>query len=232
MLGRRVYRLAALATLAVLAVLAAFSLGGCVRINAALAVSQDDLVSGSIVVAAVPTKDGDNGPAITIVPELSDRVHLEKYAQDGYVGQLVTFTDLRFSDVSILAESITEGKQYRLSFRRSGDLVSMAGSIDLSQLSPNKADVQIKMAFPGSISRTNGLNDNGTVSWKPKPGAVTEFGVTSQYTDTSGVSWTKWVLIVGGAAIGVAMLVLGLALLGHRRSVRQFRAEQAQVEAH
>ncbi|MFL6141188.1 MAG: DUF3153 domain-containing protein [Labedaea sp.] len=229
MLGRRVYRLAALATLAVLA---AFSLGGCVRINAALAVSQDDLVSGSIVVAALPTKDGDTGPAITVVPELSDRVHLEKYAQDGYVGQLVTFTDLRFSDMTILAESITEGKQYRLSIRRSGDLVSMAGSIDLTQLSPNKADVQIKTAFPGSINRTNGLNDNGTVSWKPKPGAVTEFGVTAQYTDTSGVSWLRWVLIVGGAAIGVAVLVLGLALWGHRRSLRQLRAEQAQAEAH
>jgi hypothetical protein len=131
--------------------------------------------------------------------------------------------------VTVLVESITEGKQYRLSFRRSGDLVSMAGSIDLTQLPKDKADVQIKMAFPGAINRTNGLNEDGTISWKPKPGAVTEFGVTAEYTDTSGVSWTKWVAIVGGGAVGVALIVLVLALFTHRRTQRQFAAEQAQA---
>jgi hypothetical protein len=221
---RPVFRLTALALLAVLAL---FSLSGCVRIQAALAVSQDDLVSGEVVVAALPTKNDDQGPTLTIVPELASKVHMDKYAQDGYVGQKLTFADLTFADLTVLTESITEGKQYRLSFRRSGDLVSMDGSIDLTQLPVDKSDVQIKMAFPGSVNRTNGLNDNGTVSWKPKPGAVTEFSVTAQYTDTSGVSWTKWVMIVGGSAIGVALLVLGLALFGHRRRERTFAAEQA-----
>lgn len=211
---RSLYRLAALVTLAVLAMV---SLSGCVRVRAALAVSQDDLVSGEVIIAALPTKANDPGPVLNIVPELAGKVHTEKYAADGYVGQKLTFTDLKFGDLAVLAETITDGKQYRLSFRRSGDLVSMAGSMDLTQLPPNKADVQVKIAFPGNINRTNGLNDNGTVSWKPKPGAVTEFGVTAQYTDTSGVSWTKWVAIVGGGAVFVALLVLVLALWGHKR---------------
>jgi hypothetical protein len=215
--------------LALLAVLAMFTLSGCVRVHAALAVSQDDLVSGEVVVAALPTKDGDTGPALTIAPELADRVRMEKYAADGYVGQKLTFSGLRFSDLATLTTSITSGKQYRLSLRRSGDLVSMAGSIDLTGLPDEKSDVQIKMAFPGQINRTNGQNDNGTVSWSPKPGRVTEFNVTAEYTDTSGVSWTKWVLIVGGSAIAVALIVLGLALLGHRRNQRQLAAEQAQA---
>ena len=218
-----------LTALALLAVLAMFSLSGCVRIQAALAVSQDDLVSGNVVIAALPSRAGDEGPQLKIVPELADKVRTERYNQDGYVGQRLTFTDLRFADVAVLVESITEQKQYRLSFRRSGDLVSMAGSIDLTQLPPEKADVLIKMAFPGTINRTNGLNEDGTVTWKPKPGAVTEFNVTAQYTDTSGVSWTKWVLIVASSAIGVALMVLGLALLGHRRTQRQLAAEQAQA---
>ena len=211
---RPLYRLAALVMLAVLAMV---SLSGCVRVRAALAVSQDDLVSGEVIIAALPTKANDPGPVLNIVPELAGKVHTEKYTADGYVGQKLTFTDLKFGDFAVLTETITDGKQYRLSFRRSGDLVSMAGSMDLTQLPPNRADVQVKIAFPGNINRTNGLNDNGTVSWKPKPGAVTEFGVTAQYTDTSGVSWTKWVAIVGGGAVFVAVLVLVLALWGHKR---------------
>ena len=226
MLPRRVSRIAALALLAMLAML---TLSGCIRVRAALAVSEDDLVSGDLIIAALPTKQGDLGPTLNVVPELADKVHAEKYAEDGYVGQKLVISGLRFSDLTVLAESITDSKQYRLSLRRSGDLVSLAGSIDLTQVSPDKVDVQLKMAFPGTINRTNGLNDGGTISWKPKPGAVTEFGVTAQYTDTSGVSWTKWVAIVASSAVGVALIVLGLALFGHRRHQAQLAAERAQA---
>lgn len=219
-----------LPALVLLAVLAMLSLSGCVRMHVALAVSQDDLVSGEMIIAVLPSRDGDPGPTLVIPAELADRVHTEKYAADGYVGQKVTFADLRFADVTTLSESISPGNtQYRLSFRRSGDLVSMAGSIDLTQLPAERADVQIKMAFPGSINRTNGLNEDGTITWSPKPGAVTEFGVTAEYTDTSGGSWVKWALIMAAAAIGVALIVLLLALLVHRHTRKQFLAEQAQA---
>lgn len=227
MLSRRVTRTAALALLAVLAMT---TLSGCIRVQAALAVSEDDLVSGDVIIAALPTKDGDTGPTLKILPELADKVHAEKYAQDGYVGQKLAITGLRFSDLTVLAESITEGKQYRLSLRRSGDLVSLAGSIDLTQVSlQDKVDVQLRIAFPGTVNRTNGLKDGGTISWKPKPNAVTEFGVTAEYSNRSGVSWTKWVAIVASSAVGVALLVLALALFGHRRHNRQLAAERAQA---
>jgi hypothetical protein len=221
--SRRLTRLAAMALLALLTLI---TVSGCVRVQVGLAVSEDDLISGEVLIAALSTKQGDPGPALNIVPELAGKVRLEKYAQDNYVGQKMILSDMRFSDVTVLVESITEGKQYRMSFRRSGDLVSMAGSIDLTQLPKEKAEVQIKIAFPGQVNRTNGLNEDGTIVWNPKPGAVTEFGVTAQYTDNSGVSWTKWVAIVGGAAVGVALIVLALALFGHRRTLRQIAAEQ------
>jgi hypothetical protein len=221
-------RLARPAALVLLTLLTLVTVSGCVRVQVGLAVSEDDLVSGEVIIAALPTKQGDPGPVLNIVPELASKVRLEKYAQDNYVGQKMILSDMRFSDVTVLVESITEGKQYRLSFRRSGDLVSMAGSIDLTQLPKEKADVQIKIAFPGQVNRTNGLNEDGTINWKPKPGAVTEFGVTAQYTDNSGVSWTKWVAIVGGSAVGVALIVLALALFGRRHTLRQLAAEQEQ----
>jgi hypothetical protein len=211
--------------LVVLLGFAMVSLTGCLRVHAALAVSQDDLVSGELVVAALPVNKEDDGPKLTVPPDLSDKVRTEPYTADGYVGQKVTVSGLRFTDVTQLVDSISTVQQYRMSFRRSGDLVSLAGSIDLTQVPPDRADVQIKVAFPGRISRTNGDNTDGTVTWTPKPGAVTEFNTTTQYTDSSGVSWTQWVAIVGGGAVGVALLVVLLALFTHRRTVKAERAQ-------
>jgi hypothetical protein len=203
------------------------SLSGCLRVHAALAVSPDDLVSGELIVAALPVSDQDNGPPLTIPPELTDRVKSEKYTEDGYVGQRVTFSDLRFVDVALLIQSISESKQYRLSFRRAGGVVTLAGSIDLTQLPTDRADVQIKIAFPGTVSRTNGDDDNGTVSWSPKPGSVTEFDAIAQYSGTGGESWTKWAMIVGGGALLAAVVAGLLALIAHRRSISADRAQVA-----
>ena len=76
------------------------SLSGCVRIHAALAVSSDDLVSGELVIAALPVNKEDNGPSLTVPPELAEKVRTEPYTADGYVGQQVTLTGLRFADVT------------------------------------------------------------------------------------------------------------------------------------
>lgn len=211
------------AAFALLSLLAMLTLSGCVRVQGSMTVSENDLVSGQLIIASVSIKQGDTGPALKIPPELGGKVKSQVYAADGYVGQTVTLQDLTFAEVGILSDSITVGKQYRISFRRAGDLVTMAGSVDLTELPKDRADVQFKVTLPGTVSRTNGVDDNGTISWKPKPGAVTEFHATAQYTDSSGVSWTKWVTIVGASAVGVALLVLALALFTHRRATARER---------
>jgi hypothetical protein len=203
------------------------SLSGCLRIHAALAVSPDDRVSGTLVVASLQVNDQDTGPPLTIPPELTDRVRTEKYALDGYVGQKVTFSNLRFIDVAQLVQTISEAKQYRLSLRRSGDLVTLAGSIDLTQVPTDRADVQIKVAFPDSVNRTNGIEDDGTVSWSPKPGSVTEFDAIAEYSSAGGDSWMKWAMLVGGSALLAAIVATLLALIAHRRSIRADRAQAA-----
>lgn len=209
---------------ALLSLLAMLTLSGCIRVQASMTVSEDDLVSGQIIVASVAIKQGDTGPALTIPVELKNKVKSEVYTADGYVGQTLTFKELTFPEIGMLSDAATVGKQYRISIRRAGDLVTMAGSVDLSELPHDRADVQFKVTLPGKVSRTNGINDNGTITWKPKPGAVTEFSATTQYTDTSGVSWTKWVVIVAASTIGVALIVLVLALFSHRRTHREVRS--------
>jgi phosphatidylinositol mannoside-binding LppM-like protein len=203
------------------------SLSGCLRIHAALAVSPDDRVSGTLIVASLQVNDQDNGPPLTIPPELNDRVRTEKYAVEGYVGQKVTFSNLRFVDIAQLVQTISEAKQYRLSLRRSGDLVTLAGSIDLTQVPADRADVQIKVAFPGSVTRTSGTEDDGTVSWSPKPGAVTEFDAIADYSSADGDSWVKWAMLVGGSALLAAIVATLLALIAHRRSISADRAQAA-----
>lgn len=222
---RRVTGVSRVAGLVTLFGLLMLSLTGCLRIHAAIAVSPEDLVSGELIVAALPVSEQDTGPPLTIPPELSDRVRSEKYAQDSYVGQRVTFEELRFTDVATLVESISEANQYRLSFRRAGDLVTLAGSVDLTQVPKDRADIQIKIAFPGTVTRTNGDEDDGTISWSPKPGAVTEFDAIAQYSDSGGESVTKWVTLVGGGALGAALIAGLLALIAHRRSVSAERAQ-------
>jgi hypothetical protein len=203
----------------------ALSLAGCVRVHAAMAVGSDDLVSGTIEIASVQAKTEDTGPPLTVPAVLTDKVTLTPYAADGYVGQTLHFEQLTFEQVRQLSETITiQSGRYRLNFRRSGDIVSLAGSIDLTQLKPDGVDVQLKIAFPGAVGKTNGaLEADNNISWTAKAGAVTEFNATAQYNDVSGMSWTRWVLVVGAGAVGTALIVLVLALVAHRRSVRQQR---------
>jgi hypothetical protein len=211
--------------LVVLCALLMVSLTGCVRIHAALAVSSDDLISGELVIAALPANKDDDGPTLSVPPELTEKVRTEPYTADGYVGQKVTLTGMRFDDLALLVESISTQQQYRLSFHRSGNLVTLAGSIDLTRVPKERADVQVKIAFPGRIVRTNGDNTDSTISWEPKPAAVTEFSAVANYSDASGVSWAQWVAMVGGGAIGVAVLVVLLALFTHRRTLKLERAQ-------
>src|ERR1700754_3948074 len=93
--------------LVVLAAVLLVSLSGCVRIHAALAVSSDDLISGELVIAALPVSKDDDGPNLTVPAELTEKVRTEPYTADGYVGQKVTLTGLRFNDLTLLVDSIS-----------------------------------------------------------------------------------------------------------------------------
>jgi Protein of unknown function (DUF3153) len=197
----------------------------CVRVHAALAVSSDDRVSGDLVVASLPSAGDAKGPQLATPPEMATRVTTKAYSADGYVGNDVQFKDLSFDEMSVLATAISsENANYHLGFQRSGDLVTLSGSADLSQLPATGVDVQLKVTFPGQITHSDGSLDDDTVSWVMKPGKVNSFNATDQYSLGNSRGWRFWSLVLGGGIALISAFIVLLALWARRRNLKKERA--------
>lgn len=200
--------------------LAVFSLTGCVRLHAAMALSQDDRVSGEIVAATPPTRDNDPGPQLRVPNELASRVTTKPYAADNYTGTQLFFSGLTFDEVRALAAATSaSSSRYQLNFRRSGDLVTMNGSVDLTQVPPERADIQVKISFPGDVVETNGREEeSSTIAWSPKPGQASMLQATVRYAGENSPSYFGWTMLLAGLTGGAALIVVVLAIVAHRRS--------------
>jgi hypothetical protein len=131
-------------------------LAGCVRIKASITISPDDLVSGEIIAAAKPRNDKDAGPQLDPNLPFSQKVAISKYDTDGYVGSQAVFSDLTFAELPELAHMNADAQGVNLSLRRAGDLVILEGRADLTSLTDPEADVELTVAFPGTVTSTNG----------------------------------------------------------------------------
>jgi hypothetical protein len=111
-----------------------------------------------------------------------------------------------------------------LSLRRAGDLVILEGRADLTSLTDPDADVELSVAFPGTVTSTNGDRvDPDTVQWKLKPGAVSSLTAQARYTDPSTRSFTGAALWLGLSSLVVAAAVGLLAWYSRDRSPRVAR---------
>ncbi|MFI9006310.1 DUF3153 domain-containing protein [Actinosynnema sp. NPDC053489] len=199
--------------------LALLSLTGCVRLHAAMALSTDDRVAGEIVAAMPPTKDNDPGPQLKVPDNLAGRVTTKPYKADDYVGTQMSFSGLTFDEVRELSTATSaSSSRYQLTFRRSGDLVTLSGSVDLTQVPAERADIQVKISFPGDVVDTNGREeDNATIAWNPKPGQASMLSATVRYEGANAVSYFGWTMLVAVLVGVAALIVVVLALVAHRR---------------
>jgi hypothetical protein len=196
-------------------------LAGCVRIRASITISPDDLVSGDIVAAAKPRNDKDAGPQLDPNLAFGQKVAVSKYDRDGFVGSQAEFSDLTFAELPELARINSDAQGVNLSLRRAGDLVILEGRADLTSLTDPDADVQLTVAFPGTVTSTNGDRvDPETVQWKLKPGVVTTLTAQGRYTDPSTRSFTGAAMWLGLSSLVVAAAVGLLAWYGRDRSPR------------
>jgi hypothetical protein len=99
--------------------------------------------------------------------------------------------------------------------RRAGGRVLVKGSVDLTTVSVDKADFQLKMSFPGRIIDANGEIDSSTVSWTFTPGEVGDVSATVAYADPGAPSVANWALGLGGA-VALASLLVGLVARRNR----------------
>ncbi|MCP3801746.1 DUF3153 domain-containing protein [Allokutzneria sp. A3M-2-11 16] len=204
------------------ALLGVLLLSGCVRARMTLSVAEDDRVTGDLQVLAAPQREGDAGPQLVVPAGLTGRVRATKAtAADGFTGSQLTFTGLTFEELRLLSATATgDSGKYQFSLRRSGGLVTLSGSVDLTQLAPDRTDVQIKINFPGKVNSGNGRARGNEVSWSPKPGQVTELNALARYADATSEAWVRWALIVGAATGLAAVIVMAMAYVSHRRELR------------
>lgn len=184
-------------------------LGGCARVRAALAVQPDDTVSGELIFATPAKSADDRGPSVTLPPDLAGAVDVSAYRQDGYTGSLLRFNRLSFGQVVALTHAtFPSGDRVQVNLRRAGGRVLVTGSVDLTTVSVDKADFQLKMSFPGRVVDTNGENDSGTVSWTFTPGEVGDISATVAYADPDAPSALDWTLGLASVVVLAGLLVV------------------------
>lgn len=204
------------AAAALLALLLALTLSaGCARVRTALAVQPDDTVTGEVVVATPQAGPDDAGPQVTVPESLADDVDVSGYAQDGYAGSLVRFSGLSFAQVAELTAALGPpgGDPVGLTIRRAGNRVLVTGSADLTTVTVDRADFQLKISFPGEVLESNGEADAGTVSWVFTPGEVGDIAAVVAFDDPNAPSALGWTAALGGL---VALAAGAVALLAHR----------------
>ena len=184
-------------------------LAGCLRVQVSMGVSADDKVSGQIVAATVPTGDDDQGPQLTPPDSLAQRIRVQEYRKDGYVGTQAFFSGLSFGDIQQLGSMYGQtGTALQLSLRRAGDLVSFEGRVDLENVPAQGTDVQFTIAFPARISTTNGTRDGDyTVTWKVPAGDVSTLRAEVRYPDPSTRSFAGWAGMAAGVTLAIAAIV-------------------------
>ncbi len=200
-------RAAALLVVAVL--LLSTLLGGCARVRAAMALQPDDTVTGELIFATPAKSADDAGPTVALPPDLAKSIDVSTYRQDGYTGQLLRFTRLTFDQVTALTRAaFPSGDRVQFTLRRAGGRVLVKGSVDLTTVSVDKADFQLKMSFPGRVVESNGSVDSGTVSWTFTPGEVGDISATVAYADPDAPSPFNWALGLGGVVLIAGALVV------------------------
>lgn len=193
---------------------------GCVRVRAGMAISPDDLVSGTVDIATPDGAPGGTGPPLQIPSDLSGDVSVQRYEQDGYIGSRVTFEGLTFDQVTRLLPTIspTTTAAIRVQMRRAGDRVVLTGQVDLTRVSPDSADVQLKIAFPGTVRQTDGTSVQGVVSWTFQPGTVDDVNAVVEYPDPDAPSTVGWTLLLFALVAVAAAVVFMLAASSRRPS--------------
>lgn len=197
-------------------------LSGCLRARVSMGVSGDDRVTGEIILA---TQGGVQVPALTTPSAIAERVSVRPYNRDGYAGSQVFFSDLSFAEVQQLTTLTSLGAgQYHLTLHRSGGTVTLDGSVDLSTLRTEGADVQLRINFPGTVTATNGVRDGDSgVQWQLPAGESSTLQASASYADPGTRNYQTLLVIVIIIVLAASAVVVVMARKARDRSVHSGR---------
>jgi hypothetical protein len=213
----------ALASLAVL-----FLTTGCMKVNMDLTVSENDTVSGSMILAfsndAIELAESmgsdsalDTDSLVTEQPGLT----IEPYKDADYAGTKITFDEKPFNEFSTGTTADT------LQFKRDGDVISVTGAVNMAGDDPStieqiktnpitaglfeKSDISISITLPGKILETSGSVVGNTVTFKGELGD----NITIDAKSDVSAGFDVLPLAIGGLAL--AGVVAGSVFVVNRR---------------
>ena len=205
----------------------ALLLTGCFRVNFDIEVSPEDTVDGTAVIAVDQDLLELSGQTeeqlfdqMDLTSNLPPNASVERYEQDGFIGQQITFEDVPLNEFQ--QSDTLSGTGDDLRIVHEGDEFVVTGGLDMSGPEFTGGDVpeqllenfefRISMTFPGPVTSATGEIDGNTVTWEPKFGENTTIEARASAIPSESSPWLMIVLIAGGA-----ILLGGLAyVLTHR----------------
>jgi hypothetical protein len=209
----------------------ALLLSGCFKVNMNVEVSPENTVSGTAIIAvdeSLLELSGQNADQLLKDMDLSSLpagAKTEKYQEDGFIGQRITFSDVplaEFTGNNTLSGTGT-GSGDQLNIVRQGDEFHVTGAFDMSGPEFTGTEVPeqflesfeftISITFPGEVKSATGEIDGRTVTWKPTFGKNTRVEAVASAIPSASSPLLMILLIAAGA------LVLGVVafLLTHRK---------------
>lgn len=192
---------------------------GCLYSEVSLRVSDDDRVSGRVIVAAPPDEENEQGPQLRVPDSLYGRARVQQWEDEGRIGSELVFNNLSFNDLRQLAQYTSDAAGlFDLRFTRTGNIVSLSGRVDL-RTAPDGSEVTISVAFPADINTTNGeKTTDRSVTWQPGAGDLTSLRAETSYTDPNTRSFAGWTGLMIALSVAAAVIVGALSWFNRDRS--------------
>ena len=212
------------------AVAAAFLLTGCMKIDMDLRISSDNQASGTATFAMDKKILQLSGQSIDEIlreadvkpPPGSGEVSTEKYEDDDFIGQTITFEGMPLSKLN------GSGQAGDLTIVRQGDEFHVSGVFDLTfpdqgtsgdaqiddivNQAMGSADIRVRLTFPGEVISANGDVDGNSVTWRPQMGESTDIRAVASAVSTSP-SPMLWI----GIALALLVIVGAVLVVRSRR---------------
>lgn len=218
--------------LSLVTVLGLVVLSGCFKLDADFTVNADETVDGTMIVALdeefsdmmSSMGEGSTGEDefFSDPEDLPEGAEVEDYAEDGFVGQKVTFEGVTLEEMMSSADEDGEVTD-EWSLTHEGDEFVFEGSFDLSSAEDEAmdmsalmdgAEISISMEFPGDVTDSNGEVDGNRVTWEPKVGEKNEMRAVA--SDEAGFPFAVLGAVIAGLALVAAVVVF--LLLRRRES--------------